>query len=86
MSHDNIGRTNGVTDIKELLYIYGYGYVWVNQDVGDMNMFIFSFKQRLTDCMTQNWFDELSSDTYCTFKSLLNFENNLCINISFYFR
>ena len=41
MSHDNIGRTNWVTNIKELLYRYGYGYVWLNQDVGDMKMFIF---------------------------------------------
>jgi len=42
-------------------------------------MFVFSFKQRLNDCLTENWTDHLSSssrcDTHCTFKSLLNIEH-----------
>jgi len=39
-------------------------------------MFVFSFKQRLNDCLTENWTDHLSRcDTHCTFKSLLNIEH-----------
>ena len=40
--------------------------------------------------LTQNWSDNLSSssrcDTYCTFKSRLNIEKYLSIDIHFYFR
>jgi len=52
-------------------------------------MFVFSFKQRLNDCLTQNWTDHLSSssrcDTYCTFKSLLNLVNIFINRHSFLF-
>jgi len=48
--------------------------LWISQDVGHINMFVSPCKQRLNDCLTQNWSDNLSSssrcDTYCTFKSL----------------
>ena len=78
-----------VTYIKDLLLQYGYGYVGISQDVGHINMFVSSFKQRLKDCLTQNWSDNLSSssrcDTYCTFKSLLNIEKYLSIDIPFYY-
>ena len=78
-----------VTYIKDLLFQYGYGYVCISQDVGHINMFVSSFKQRLKDCLTQNWSDDLSSssrcDTYCTFKSFLNIENILSIDIPFYY-
>ena len=65
-------------------------YVWISQDFSHTNMFVSSFKQRLNDCLTQNWSDNLSSssrcDTYCTFKSRLNIEKYLSIDIHFYFR
>ena len=58
--------------------------------MGHISMFVSSFKQHLKDCLTQNWSDNLSSssrcDTYCTFKSLLNIEKYLSIDIHFYFR
>ena len=64
--------------------------LWISQDVGHINMFVSPCKQRLNDCLTQNWSDNLSSssrcDTYCTFKSLLNIEKYLSIDIHFYFR
>jgi len=90
MLHDDIGRKNWVTYIKDLLFQYGYGYVWISQDVGHINMFVSMFKQCLKDCLSQNWSDKLSSssrfDTCCPFKSLLNIENYLSIDIPFYFR
>ena len=53
-------------------------------------MFISQFKQRLTDCMTQRWHADISEssrcDTYKNFKSLLNVEKYLCIDIPFSLR
>ena len=75
MLHDNNGKKNWVTNIKDLLFKYGYGYVWISQDGGHIYMFVSSFKQRLTYCISQNWSDDLSSSsrcgTYCIFKPLL---------------
>ena len=65
MLHDDIGRQKWVTNIKDLLFQYGYGYVWISQDVGHINMFVSSFKQRLKDCVTQNWSDNLSNYSRC---------------------
>ena len=66
--------------MKDLLFQYYYGHVWISQDVGHKNMVVTSFKQLLNDCLTQNWFGNLSSSsrcgTYCTFKSLLNNEKH----------
>ena len=32
---DDIGRINWVTKVREILFQYGFGYVWLWQDVGD---------------------------------------------------
>jgi len=42
-----------------------FGYVWISQDVGHINMFVSSLQQRLKDCLTQNWSDNLSSSSRC---------------------
>ena len=34
MLHDDIGRKYWVTNMKDLLFQYGYGYVWISQGVG----------------------------------------------------
>ena len=75
-SLDEAGRHTWASNVKKLLFRYGYGFVWVSQEVGDINMFIKQFKQRLTDCMKQNWHasidDSSRCDTYKYFKTLLN--------------
>ena len=58
MLHDNIGRTNWVTHIKDLLFQYGYGYVRIRIGVGHINRFVSSLKQRLDECLTRNWSDK----------------------------
>ena len=58
MLHDNIGRTNWVTNIKDLLFQNGYRYVRIRLGVGQINRFVSSLKQRLNDCLTQNWSDK----------------------------
>ena len=89
-SLDDVGRRTWATSVKDLLFRFGFGYVWVSQDVGDINMFIYTFKQRVTDCMTQNWHSDIDTssrcDTYKHFKSLLTPEKYLSIDLPFKIR
>lgn len=86
-SLDEAGRLTWASNIKKLLFRYGYGFVWVSQEVGDINIFIKQFKQRLIDCMKQNWHGSIEDsprcDTYKYFKTLLNPEKYLCIDMPF---
>ena len=41
--------------IKHLLFLYGFGFVWVSHQVADIDMFINTFKQRLIDWHKPNW-------------------------------
>jgi hypothetical protein len=76
---DNIGRKNWVTHVLELFCKYGYGYVWISQDTGDFWMLIFSFQQRIANCLEQSWSDDIHS-------SLLNVEQYLTIELPFPFK
>lgn len=83
--HDDIGRRKWVSKFWELLFQYGYRYVWISQDFGDMKMFTSSFKQRITDCITQNLSNDVTSSTRChtysSFQTLFNTEKYLCIDL-----
>ena len=61
-----------------VIFTYGFWYICIAQDVGDIGMFISQFKQRLKDCMTQRWHANITEssvcDTYKEFISLLNVE------------
>ena len=41
--------------IKQLLFEYGFGVVWISQDVGDCNSFVKAFRIRLIEYYTQRW-------------------------------
>ena len=62
---DEADRQNWVSKVRFLLFTYGFGYIWIAQDVGDISMFISQFKQRLTDCMTQRWHADISESSRC---------------------
>ena len=49
------GRTTWASNVKHVLYMYGYGHVWVNQSVGNVILLLENFKLRLRDSSTQNW-------------------------------
>ena len=49
------GRITWATHVQNMLFRYGFGYVWISHDVGDIHYFIKVFKQRLIDCFSQNW-------------------------------
>ena len=42
---DNNGNINWVTGIKNILFKFGFGYVWLSQEIGNVNLFITYFKQ-----------------------------------------
>ena len=75
---NNAGRKNWVSDIKDLLYRYGFGYIWEMQHVENANLFIYEFKMRLLDSNIQNWRENMSAmpklRTLCLYKNELTSE------------
>ena len=53
--------------IRDLLLYYGFGEVWYNQGVGDINTFMKIFKMRLKDINLQEWRLRLESSTRASF-------------------
>ena len=49
------GKHNWVTNVKTKLFENGFGHVWVNQGVENINVFVRIFRQRLIDCRWQAW-------------------------------
>ena len=47
-------RQNWASNVRVVLNTYGFGYVWLSQDIGDIGLFISQFKVRLIDCMSQS--------------------------------
>ena len=39
---DDLDRTTWATHIQRLLFQYGFGYVWLSEDVGDFNIILFT--------------------------------------------
>ena len=67
---DSKGKINWVTDMRTCLYKYGFGDVWLCQGVGNKNVFIRIFRQRLIDCRWQMWTDHVeNSDRFSIYRS-----------------
>ena len=73
-----------------MLFRYGFGYVWISHDVGDIHYFMKEFKQRLIDCFSQNWDESVQESSRCKyykhFKTLLNTERYLTIELPLKYR
>ena len=86
-SQDDIGRVNWATKVKELLFKYGFGFIWMSQEIGDIKWFISEFRQRITDCMSQCWHNDMINSTRCdlykNIKTMLNPERYVMINLPF---
>ena len=52
--HNN-GRQCWVSAVHGNLMMYGFGYVWANQGVQNVNWFLCVFRERITDCWRQGW-------------------------------
>ena len=81
----SVGRKNWASRMKDMLYEYGYGYVWEAQGVPDTSIFLHDFKARLQDCERQEWRASLMSmskmNLYCMVKSELVVEQYLLLDI-----
>ena len=52
---DEQEKKNWVTKIRTTLFRFGFGYVWQNKGVQEVNLFIRCFRQRLIDNSWQDW-------------------------------
>ena len=84
---DDIGRTTWATHIKRVIYQYGFGYVWIANEVGNRAEFLRICTNRLKDCATQELFGNVASSpkalTYKLYKSALTPETYLSLSLSF---
>jgi hypothetical protein len=55
LEDDKRGRKNWVSNIRKLLHDYGFGYVWINPQIVNINCFLQHFKQKVIDCFLQTW-------------------------------
>jgi len=80
---DETGRYNWVTDVKGLLCRYGFNYIWLAQELGDIDLFITMFKQRVKDCALQEWHSNVCATSklsyYSEYKTLLDVERYLTV-------
>ena len=88
--HIELGRTNWASYVHDLLYRFGFGFVWLSQDVGNVAVFFQEFRQRVIDCSAQDWHEQVSTFAKCKhykhFKTMLNVERYVSCNLPFYTR
>ena len=66
--HNN-GRQCWVSAVHRNLMMYGFGYVWANQGVQNVNWFLRVFRERITDCWRQRWDDRIHErDRYSVYR------------------
>ena len=75
--------------VKDLLFSFGFGFVWESQNVGNESVFLSMFKQRCFDISSQKWSMEIETysklDSYRLFKQDLFLEDYLnVININIF--
>ena len=77
------GKTNWVTNIKTILFKYGFGHAYLNQGVGNSVLFLQLFKERIHNCYVQEWNNELNdSSKLCLYKDFkINFVPELYLNV-----
>ena len=62
----NSGKFCWVSQVHQVLYKFGFGFVCENQGVKNPETFIKAFKQRLIDYHSQNWHEHISNKTRFT--------------------
>ena len=59
--------TSWASLVKDLLFSLGFNEVWLQQGVGNYNIFISLLKQRLIDNFIQNWQARLGASSRAVF-------------------
>ncbi|MEW8548219.1 MAG: reverse transcriptase family protein [Candidatus Thiodiazotropha sp.] len=79
---DEYGQNNWVSQVRQLLFSNGFGYIWINQHVLNPRLFILAFVQRLRDQYLQAWYNELAnSSKLCLYKSYkLSYEHEMYLS------
>ena len=71
---DDRGKSNWVSKVRVKLQELGFGFVWLQQGVGDVNGFIRTLRNRLIECRWQDWSSHVHEssrfDFYRSFGSL----------------
>ena len=83
-THENRGGT-WVSEIKFLLCSLGFGNVWNQHSVGNINKILSAFRQRLLDTSRQTWqadvINNCKLNMYSLYKSSLETEKYLLLNV-----
>ena len=83
--HCNAGRKNWASQVKNMLYEFGFGYIWELQAVYDEVRFIDDFRNRLLDCEKQTWRAAVTNmpklELYSVFKLELKTEMYLLLDM-----
>ena len=67
-------KVNWASLLHHLLMSLGFNGVWINQGVGNINVFLSMAKQRLNDNFLQGWQERLNNSPRANFTALfLNF-------------
>ena len=78
ISIHNSGQFCWASRVHQVLYKFGFGFVWKNQGVQNPEAFINIFMQRLIDCQSRNWHEHVSNSTrfsiYRMFKTSFSLE------------
>ena len=66
-NESHINTVNWVSKVQTLLSTHGFYEVWLNQGVGDINLFLNVFKRRVDDNFIQKWSTELNESSRALF-------------------
>ena len=80
---DDVGHTNWVTNIKDIFFTYGFGYVWESQMIRNKKGFLNLLIQRMKDHFLIEWKDGINGNRklcdYANFKIQFGYETFLDI-------
>ena len=87
---DDAGRQTWATCIRMFLYSHGFGYAWVALEIANVPRFVTILSTRSKDMYTQLWLQGLENspkaEQYKLFKSLLETDRYLNIDMNYKFR
>jgi hypothetical protein len=79
------GRCNWATNVKNILFRFGFGYIWQAQWIGNPKLFLEQFRNCLYDCDIQTWNTSLTRmdklQTLIMYKTELTSEPYLSLSI-----
>lgn len=78
---DSVGQHNWATEVKNILCINGFGYIWEEQFISNEKMFLKEFSQCLRDQFEQKWREGIETshklELYKEYKFSFTFERYL---------